>query len=215
LYDNLNVGTEVPSKKHSAREGKPVHIRVRSFYTSIEHKLVEAGRTGETPLRKIAAIAVVENPYAGRYVEDLDPLIAASADLGRELAALAVRAMEPYAAQSYGKAAIVGLDGEQEHANAVLTTTFAEPLRKAIGGGKAWISSFTKRAAPGTPIDVPLAYKDALYVRSHYDGMTIMVPDAPQPDEIAVIVCLANRGRLNARVGGLTRDAAKGEDGLS
>ena len=192
-----------------------MEIRVRSFHTYVEHKLVEAGRPAETPLRKVAAVAIVENPYVGRYVEDLKPLIDASADLGRELAAFAVRAMEPYPAESYGKAGIVGLGGEQEHANALLTTTFAEPLRKAIGGGSAWISSFTKRAAPGTPIDVPLAYKDALYVRSHYDGMTIMLPDAPQADEIAVIVCLANRGRLNARVGGLARDKAKGQDGLS
>ena len=123
--------------------------------------------------------------------------------------------MGPYPAESYGKAGIVGTAGEQEHANAILTTTFAEPLRKAIGGAKAWIPSFTKRAAPGTAVDVTLAYKDALYVRSHYDGMTIMLPDAPQADEIAVIVCLANRGRLNARVGGLARSDAKGEDGLS
>ena len=129
--------------------------------------------------------------------------------------AAAVRAMEPYRGESYGKAALVGTAGEQEHANALLTTTFAEPLRKALGGGKAWISSFTKRGVPGTAIDVPLAYKDALYVRSHYDGMTIVLPDAPQPDEIAVIVCIANRGRLNARVGGLSREQAKGEDGLS
>ena len=181
----------------------------------VEHRTVEAGRTSDTPLRKVAAVAVIENPYAGRYVEDLKPLIDASADLGRELARLAVRAMEPYSAESYGKGGIVGIWGEQEHANAVLTTTFADPLRRAIGGGAAWISSFTKRAAPGTPIDVPLAYKDALYVRSHYDGMTIMLADAPQPDEIAVVVCLANRGRLNARVGGLEKSRAKGLDGLS
>jgi hypothetical protein len=192
-----------------------VQIRIRSFHTFIEHKLLEAGQRADAPLRKIAAVAIIENPYAGRYVEDLKPLIEASADLGRELAALAVRAIEPYPAESYGKAAIVGTAGEQEHANAVLTTTFADPLRKAIGGGTAWISSFTKRGAPGTAIDVPLAYRDALYVRSHYDGMTIVLPDAPQADEIAVIVCLANRGRLNARVGGLARDQAKGQDGLS
>lgn len=199
----------------SAAKGGAVQIRIRSFHTSTEHKIIEAGRASETPLRKVAAIAVIENPYAGRYVDDLKPLIEASADLGRELAALAVRAMEPYSGESYGKAAIVGIAGEQEHGNAVLTTAFADPLRKALGGGAAWISSFTKRAAPGTPIDVPLAYKDALYVRSHYDGMTIMLPDSPQPDEIAVIVCLANRGRLNARVGGLARENAKGLDGLS
>ncbi|OGA53795.1 MAG: peptide synthetase, partial [Betaproteobacteria bacterium RIFCSPLOWO2_12_FULL_62_58] len=180
-----------------------MQLHIRSFHTFVEHKIVEAGKRADVPLRKVAAIAVIENPYAGTYVENLKPLIDASEDLGRQLTQLAVRALEPYPAESYGKAAIVGTAGEQEHANAVLTTTFAEPLRKAIGGGRAWITSFTKRAGAGTSIDIPLAYKDALYVRSHYDGMTIMLPDSPQADEIAVIVCLANRGRLNARVGGL------------
>ena len=192
-----------------------MQLHIRSFHTFIEHKIVEAGKRADVPLRKVAAIAVIENPYAGTYVEDLRPLIEASAELGHELAALAVRAMEPYRGESYGKAAIVGIAGEQEHGNALVTTTFAEPLRKAVGGGKAWISSFTKRGVAGTAIDVPLAYKDALYVRSHYDGMTVTLPDAPQPDEIAVIVCLANRGRLNARVGGLARNQAKGQDGLT
>jgi hypothetical protein len=190
-------------------------LQIRSLHTLIEHRQWEAGRRADAPLRKVAAIAVVANPYAGRYVEDLQPLIDASEDLGRELSAMAARAMEPYRAESYGKAAIVGSAGEQEHGNALLTTTFAEPLRKAVGGGKAWITSFTKRGGAGTAIDVPLACKDALYVRSHYDGMTVVLPDAPQPDEIAVIVCLANRGRLNARVGGLAKDKAKGVDGLS
>jgi hypothetical protein len=110
---------------------------------------------------------------------------------------------------------MVGVAGEQEHANALITTTFAAPLREAIGGGKAWISSITKLGAPGTPIDIPLASKDALYVRSHYDGMTITFHDAPLPNEIVVILCLANRGRLNARVGGLAPDKIKGMDGLT
>ena len=91
---------------------------------------------------------------------------------------------------------------------------FAEPLRELLGGGKAWISSMTKVAAAGTMIDIPMNCKDALYVRSHYDGMTLMLPDAPMPDEIALILCLANRGRLNARVGGLRHDQMKGENGL-
>jgi hypothetical protein len=192
-----------------------VYLNTRSVHTVIEHKLIEAGNVADVPLRKIAAVAVIENPYAGRYVDDLKPLIEASAELGRTLAQLAMRAMDIYPAESYGKAAIVGTAGEQEHANAVLTTAFADPLRKEIGGGKAWIASFTKRGVAGTPIDVPLAYKDALYVRSHYDGMTVTLPDSPQPDEIAVIVCLANRGRLNARVGGLAREQVRGADGLS
>src|SRR5262245_27983427 len=108
--------------------------------------------------------------------------------------------------QSYGKGGLVGLAGEQEHANALLTTAFADPFRKAIGSGDAWISSFTKVGAPGTSIDIPMNHKDDVYVRSHYDGMTIALADTPMPDEIALIFCIANRGRLNARVGGLTHD---------
>jgi hypothetical protein len=122
--------------------------------------------------------------------------------------------MAPYKACSYGKGGIVGLGGEQEHINALVTSTSAAPLREAIGGAAAWISSFTKRAAPGESIDVPLAHKDALYVRSHYDGMTISIPDGPQADEIAVIICLANRGRINSHVGGLHADEVVGKDGL-
>ena len=120
------------------------------------------------------------------------------------MAKVAVAAMAPHEVQSYGKGGIVGLAGEQEHANALLTTTFAEPFRDAIGGAPAWISSMTKVAAPGTLIDVPMNAKTDVYVRSHYDGMTLTLPDAPLPDEIALIFCLANRGRLNARVGGLS-----------
>jgi hypothetical protein len=166
------------------------------------------------PLRKVAAVAVIVNPYAGRYVEDLGPLIEASAGLGKLLADMAMAALAPYRPQSFGKAGIVGLAGEQEHANALLTTTFAEPMREVAGGGKAWISSMTKVAGPGQPIDIPLNAKDALYVRSHYDGMSLTLHDAPLADEIAVIVCFASRGRLNARVGGLRLEDAKGEDGL-
>src|SRR5206468_12073301 len=115
-------------------------------------------------------------------------------------------------AQSYGKGGIVGLAGEQEHINALLTTTFANPLREAVGGGRAWISSMTKRGGPRTSTDIPLACKDALYVRSHYDGMTITPPGAPLPNEIAVIVCIANRGRLTAPVGVLTIADVRGRE---
>lgn len=174
----------------------------------VEERREEAGRVAEAPLRRVAAIAVVENPYAGRYVDDLKPMIEASAAVGLELGQIGLRAFGNFEVQSYGKGGIVGLDGEQEHANALLTTTFANPIRDAIGGGDAWISSFTKKAAPGTPIDVPMNHKEDVYVRSHYDGMSVMVPDAPMPDEIVLIVCLANRGRLNARVGGLTHQEA-------
>lgn len=189
-------------------------FRVRRWLTFVEHKTFEAGRASEPPVRKVAAVAVVENPYARRYVDDLSEMIGASRALGVELAKIATDGLGTYKAQSYGKGGIVGLEGEQEHANALLTTVFADPLREAIGGGKAWISSFTKRAAPGAQIDIPLASKDALYVRSHYDGMTLTLPETPMPDEVAVIICLASRGRPNARVGGLRYEDIKGDDGL-
>lgn len=169
---------------------------------------------GGMPLRKVAVVAVLTNPYAGRYVEDLGPLIEASASLGERMAQLAADAMRPYDARGYGKGGVVGLNGEQEHVNALLTTTFAAPLRARLGGGRAWISSMTKRAAPGTAIDIPVNHKDALYVRSFYDGVTLTLHDAPGADEVAVIVALTNRGRLRARVGGLRPEQIKGADGL-
>jgi len=189
-------------------------LKIRRTHTLVENRSSEAGRVAAATLRKVAAVLVIENPYAGRYVKDLAPMIKASAALGRELAVMAAAAMAPYKAQSLGKGALVGISGEQEHANALLTTEFAEPLRALLGGGKAWISSMTKVGAAGTMIDIPMNCKDALYVRSHYDGMTLVLPDAPMPDEIAVILCLANRGRLDARVGGLSYDQLKGENGL-
>jgi hypothetical protein len=190
-----------------------MNLLIRKWFSFIEHH-VDPAAPNALPLRKVAVAAVVENPYAGKQVEDLRPMIAASEELGREMGKVLMETLGPYRVQSYGKAGIAGLDGEQEHANALLTTTFANPLRDAVGGGKAWISSFSKRAAPGTPIDIPLASKDALYVRSHYDGMTVALPDSPLPDEIAVIFCVANRGRIGARVGGLKFEDIKGEDGL-
>jgi hypothetical protein len=174
----------------------------------------EADPDGGVPLRKVAVVAVLTNPYAGRYVEDLSPLINASASLAERMAQMAADAMHPYEACGYGKGGVVGLNGEQEHVNALLTTTFAVPLRARLGGGQAWISSMTKRAAPGASIDIPVNHKDALYVRSFYDGVTLTLADAPGADEVAVIVALTNRGRLRARVGGLRPEEIVGADGL-
>lgn len=190
-------------------------MEIRRLFTAVDETFSEMGQASGEPLRKVASVAVVRNPHAGQgYVEDLSDLIEASGALGQRIAAMAVERMKPYTVDSYGKAALIGLDGEQEHGVAMLTTVFGNALREAVGGGKAWISSFTKRAAPGDVIDIPLAHKDALYVRSHYDGMTVMVPDAPLADEICVICCLANRGRLNHRVGGPRKEEIIGEDGL-
>lgn len=187
---------------------------IKRILTFFDETRLADGRDVAPPLRKVAAVAIVDNPFAGRFVEDLSSLTRASDAIGREICAIAVRLLAPDPAVSYGKAAIVGTNGEQEHGNAMLTTVFGNVMREAAGGGKAWISSMTKRAAPGAMIDIPLAHKDALYVRSHYDGMTLTLPDAPQPNEIAIIAVYATRGRPNHRVGGLSASEIKGQDGL-
>jgi hypothetical protein len=186
---------------------------IRKIVTLMDETRMGMGGIAEPPLRKVIVAAVIPNPYAGSYSESLDDLIEPSEDLGTLLATHLVEALDHHV-ESYGKAGIVGIAGEQEHANACLTTRFANPLRSAVGGGKAWFPSVTKRGAAGVSVDVPLAYKDALYVRSHYDAITIAIPDAPAPDEIVVILGAANRGRLNARLGGLRKEDVVGQDGL-
>jgi len=190
-------------------------ITIKRVLTFLDETRVADGHDTVPPLRKAAAVAIIDNPFAGRFVQDLGPLTRASEAIGREICTIAVRLLAPDHAVSYGKAAVVGINGEQEHGNAMLTTVFGNVMREAVGGGKAWISSMTKRAAPDATIDVPLAHKDALYVRSHYDGMTLTLHDAPQPNEIAIIAVYATRGRPNHRVGGLAAAEIKGQDGLT
>ncbi|MEC7942462.1 MAG: amino acid synthesis family protein [Pseudomonadota bacterium] len=190
-------------------------MTVRRLYTVVEETLHDRGQIRDEPLRKVAVVAVINNPFAGHgYVEDLSALTDASVELGTKIAEMGASQMAPYTVDSYGKAALIGTAGEQEHGVACLTTVYGNVLRDAVGGGKAWISSMTKRVRPGEHVDIPLAHKDALFVRSHYDGMTIMVPDAPLEDEICVICCFANRGRLNHRVGGPSKEDIVGNDGL-
>ncbi|MFN0263730.1 amino acid synthesis family protein [Tepidamorphus sp. 3E244] len=183
-------------------------LKIRREFTLIDDMLEDCGQPASPRLRKAAIVTVVENPYPGKYVADLSEMIAASVPLGERMAQRIPGAIGDEEVQSYGKGGIVGLNGEQEHANALLTTAFANPFRDAIGGGNAWISSMTKVAAPGTPIDIPMNHKHDVYVRSHYDGMSMMLPGAPLPDEIAIIFCVASRGRINARVGGMTHGDA-------
>lgn len=190
-------------------------MKVRNISTFVEDTFSEAGLGADVPLRKVAVCAFVENSFADRaYEKDLSAHIEASKELGAQIAKIGAEAMAPYDVLSYGKAGIVGLNGEQEHVVASLTTVYGNALREAVGGGKAWISSVTKRGGPGVNLDIPLAHKDALYVREHYDAMTITLHDGPLPNEIAVICCFANRGRLNARVGGLKPNEIQGQDGL-
>ena len=190
-------------------------IDVRKIVVAVDEVRHDNGPPLAIPILKGWVACVVRNPFAGRYEPDLDPLVQASLGIGSQIADLAVGLLSPYPAESYGKAAVVGMAGEQEHGVAMLTTAFGNVMREAAGGGKAWISSLSKRAAPGATVDIPLAHKDALYVRSHYDGITLTLHDAPLPDEIAVICAYANRGRLNHRVGGLSKDEIKGVDGLT
>ncbi|KIQ08023.1 amino acid synthesis family protein [Rhodococcus sp. MEB064] len=179
---------------------------VRKFVSHVEEIRSVAGRADDGgPVKKVAVCAVVRNPFAGLgYVEDLSEIVDASAQLATELGERAMQLLGEVP-ESYGKAGLVGSAGEQEHINAAVTSIFGHALRGAIGGGAAWITSVTKPAGVDAVIDVPLAFKDDVWVRSHYDAVTVRVPDAPHPDELVVIAALSNRGRINARVGGMSR----------
>ena len=189
---------------------------IRKLVVQVDETRKEMGRSIEPPTRRAVAIAVIENPYAGRYSESLDELIEIGEELGALLGNKAVQALgiAPGAAQSYGKAAIVGEAGELEHAAAILHPKLGAPLRKILGKAPALIPSSKKRGSLGVVLDVPLGHKAAAYVRSHFDGMEVRIPDAPRAGEIVVAVALTSGGRPLPRVGGLTHAEAKGEDGL-
>ena len=189
---------------------------IRKIVITVEETHREAGEDIRPPTRKAAAIAVVDNPFAGRFAPDLTELIELGAMLGGLLGQRAVAALgiPPQQAQSYGKAAIVGEDGELEHAAAILHPKLGAPLRVAVEQGAALVPSAKKRGGMGTAIDVPLGHKDAAYVRSHFDAMEIRVPDAPRRDEIVVAVVVTDTGRPLPRVGGLSHTEALGQDGL-
>ncbi len=191
-------------------------FHIRKWYLQVEDTLAtESGEPADgDALRKIVLAACLHNPYAGRYEKDLGAWIEASPALGREFGKRIQAAAAGQRIESYGKACLVGIDGDYEHGNALLTNPAANPVREAVGGGKSWVPSTGKRGGPGTILDVPLAHKDALYVRSHYDTVTAMFADAPNPDEVLICWAFATRGRLNARLGGLKASDAKGEDGL-
>jgi Amino acid synthesis len=189
-------------------------VKIRKLVTTVENTFIEEGREAAKPLRKVAVTAICNNPCAGGYVENLGGLIAESEAIGIQICTLAGEYMKPDAIESYGKGAVVGLGGAIEHAEAVLTTIFGDTMRVAAGGGKAWICHMAKRGGPNSVIDIPLGHKDALTVRSHYDSMTIMIPDAPLPDEIAIICVFTSGGRLNHRIGGHSVDKIIGKDGL-
>jgi hypothetical protein len=189
---------------------------IRKWTTTVEETARESGRDIAPPIRRAVAACVIENPFAGRYVEDLTPLIEAGAALGARLAARAIAALgiEGTQVHSFGKAAIVGEAGELEHAAALLHPKMGALVRSALGKGPALIPSAKKRAGMGAAIDIPLGHKDAAFVRSHFDAVEFRVTDAPARDEILLCLALTNGGRPLPRIGGLTVEGIIGEDGL-
>jgi hypothetical protein len=190
--------------------------RIRKVVTILEEVRTEMGRLVDPPSRRAAAVAVIANPFAGRFVEDLGELIDIGEELGALLAEKAVAALgiDGPRAEGYGKAAAVGENGEIEHAAAILHPKLGTPVRKVLGKGAALIPSSKKRGGPGVALDIPLGHKDAAFVRSHFDGMEVRINDAPRADEIMVAVAVTASGRPLPRVGGLATAEVKGEDGL-
>ena len=190
--------------------------KIRKIVTIVEETDQELGHPVTPPVRRAAAVAVIENPFAGRYVEDLAELIDIGEELGGLLSERAVAALGIPGAkvESYGKAAAVGENGELEHAAAILHPKLGAPFRKTLGKGAALIPSSKKRGGLGVALDIPLGHKDAAFVRSHFDGMEVRINDAPRANEIMVAVAVTDSGRPLPRVGGLTKAEIKGEDGL-
>ena len=190
--------------------------RIRKIIVQVDEIHIEMGKAISPPTRRALAMAVIHNPLAGSYTENLDELIAIGEELGGLLGDKCVKALGifPGDAQSYGKAAIVGEAGEIEHAAAILHPKLGAPLRVAVEKGSALVPSSKKRGTLGTAIDVPLGHKDAAFVRSHFDAMEARVSDAPRANEIVVAVFVTDSGRPLARVGGLQAHEAKGVDGL-
>ncbi len=190
--------------------------KIRKMVTVVDEIHYEMGQQINPPTRRAAAIAVIENPFADKYVEDLEMLMQIGEELGTILGKRCIKALgiKPNAAQSYGKAALIGENGELEHGAAILHPRMGEPLRKEVEKGAALVPSSKKRGSMGDPLDIPLGHKDAAYVRSHFDGMEVRVNDAPRANEILVAIAVTDSGRPLPRVGGLSADATEGKDGL-
>jgi hypothetical protein len=189
-------------------------MQIRKIVTVVEEVRVDGQKALDKPVKKAACAVVFKNPFAGIFQEDLSELTDFSESMGKEISEQAVKALGGTAVESYGKGAIVGEKGELEHAAALLHPKLGTPLRTACGGGKAIIPSAKKLGRMGDSIDIPLHFKDAAFVRSHFDAMTIAITDAPKSDEILLAVAVTDGGRPHPRVGGLRKEQAKKEDGL-
>lgn len=190
--------------------------KIRKIVMFMDETHLEMGKSISPPTRRAAAVAVIENPFASEYQEDLSTLMTMGEEMGELLGKRCVQLLgiSPADAQSYGKAAMVGENGELEHAAAILHPKLGKPLRAAVEKGAALVASSKKMGSPGQPLDVPLGHKDAAYVRSHFDGMEVRINDAPRANEIMIAVAVTDSGRPLPRVGGLTHEDAQGKDGL-
>lgn len=190
-------------------------VEVRKYQTSVEEILHEGGPPPERPLLVGSVASVIENPFAGRYVEELQPFMDELKPLGLAMAERLVAALGGDAArvEGYGKATIVGAGGELEH-GALWHVPGGYAMRELLGGAMAIVPSSKKVADVGARIDVPITHIDASYVRGHFNAIEVGLPDAPRPEELALILVMTTGGRIHDRMGGLRKEDVKGEDGL-
>src|SRR5450631_768457 len=190
-------------------------VVMRKKLTCVEEIFHEGGPVAGKPLRRAAAIAVIRNPFAGAYVEDIEGFMDDLKPLGLEMARTLVAALggDPKVVEGYGKGAIVGSAGELEH-GALWHVPGGYAMREVLGGAKAIVPSTKKVGGPGTRLDVPVTHINASYVRSHFDAVEVGVPDAPRADEIVLALVMATGPRVHARTGGLAAAAIVGKDGL-
>lgn len=189
-------------------------MEARKIVSIVDEIRREASQIIQPPVRRVITAVVLTNPHAGRYNADLEDLMDESVELSGYLAAIAVGLLDGKPVHSYGKGGIAGMAGELEHVAAMLHPKFGAGLREACGGGKAIIPSAKKRGGPGVTLDIPLHYKDAAFVRSHFDAVELRIVDAPADDELVIAVAVTDGGRPLPRVGGLEIADTKGEDGL-
>jgi len=190
-------------------------IRTRKFHATVEEIFHEGGPRAVRPLRRAALLAVIHNPYAGRYEPDILPMMEALNDLGVEMAGRLVTMLggDPKTVEGYGKGAIVGAAGELEH-GALWHVPGGYAMRRVLGEAKAIVPSAKKVGAPGSHLDVPITHINASYVRSHFDAMEVGLADGPHEDELLLALVMTTGPRIHARVGGLKAAEIKGEDGL-
>ena len=190
--------------------------KIRKLVTTVDEIHSEMGKTISPPTRRAAAIAVIQNPFAEFYQENLKDLMSIGEQLGSLLGKRCIEALgiKPSEAESYGKAALIGENGELEHGAALLHPRMGAPLRREVGKGAALVPSSKKRGSMGDTLDIPLGHKDAAYIRTHFDSMEVRVNDAPRANEILVAIAITDSGRPLPRVGGLKAEEAEGKDGL-